>query len=153
VRTPQPWNSVSIVPGFSQQLASSAAAGAAAAASEQPSPAPEANQLDGDEYPDGTNSELTAADGNATHVSLAPDEPGQPGGQSADTAGHADMRIEPASDGITADASSVETFPVAEEDDEPGTGEAPTADQIAADTADNMPVFHRMRSTPTPPDN
>lgn len=63
VRSPQPWNSVSIVPGFTTQLASSAAAGAAAGAVTDIEPAAQGGTALGDAPPQhaGEEPESTAA--------------------------------------------------------------------------------------------
>jgi hypothetical protein len=122
VRTPQPWQSVSVVPGFSAQLLSSAVAGAAAGAAAAP-PEPVARPAleeadDGSEAP-------------ADDDSLAQAGTGEP----ANTA-------EPAT---ATDAAEPET-------DKPD----PRADEVLptlpAETDDDMPVFHRIWSSPTPPE-
>jgi hypothetical protein len=73
--------------------------------------------------------------------------------------------VAPADAGATpGDTGSAGAFPATDESAEPGTSDLAAADLAAADLAaadqgaaddvpDNMPVFHRMWSTPTPPDS
>ncbi len=207
VRTPQPRDSASIMPGFSARLVSSAAAGAAAsaAAADQPGPAPWDDPPGRDQDPGGTDRGSAAAENTDAEVTAEPDVPDQARGhsadmcrQSADADGDpgggdgtapgdapaepgdaaaepaglaaeaaeaepadpapADVPAEPADPADAAatpvDTSDVETLPATHESDHPGTSDPATADQgVDDDAADNMPVFHRMWSTPTPPDS
>jgi hypothetical protein len=155
VRTPRPRDSASIVPGFSARLVSSAAAGAAAgaaaAAAEYPGPTPAARDHDPTDdttpadppaQPDDTDDPPTEHDDPTDAGDATPaDPPAQP-----DDAG--DPPTEPDN---TTDADGVETFSAADEGDDaaPGDPEQGSDD----DLADNMPVFHRMWSTPAPPDS
>jgi hypothetical protein len=78
--------------------------------------------------------------------------PADPSAEPSDAPAEADdsPAADADSDAMPADTGSVETFPV---QDDPETD--PTASDQGADddVADNMPVFHRMWSTPTPPDS
>jgi hypothetical protein len=181
VRTPRPRDSASIVPGFSARLVSSAAAGAAAgaaaAAAGHPGPAPEASDHDPaddttpadppaqpddtDEPPPETdNAETTPADPPAQPDRTTPaDPPAQPDDTDTSPTGTdpapADPPAEPAdADTMTAGVDGVETSPAAEESDDPATRDPGALEHGSDDDlADNMPVFHRMWSTPTPPDS
>jgi hypothetical protein len=166
VRVPQPWNSVSIVPGFGGQLVSSAAAGAAAGAaavseSVGGSPDPAAPHVGHDGK--GSDRGPDAADDNGSAGRTADDLPAEVGSQPpgapsepadvspgsgvtevADTA-----TAEDTGDAAPADQDTADPAPASRE-----LGDVPTADQGGTDDlADGMPVFHRMWSTPTPPNS
>jgi hypothetical protein len=211
VRTPQAWDSASIVPGFSARLASSAAAGAAAAAAEQPGP-PDAetrSPADADHGEDQASLGLAGADDSDTSEGAGPAaaepadsgpspaeartevadhqaepaepapadagaapkdhppaEPADPGAAESDPDAAAEPYDPPAAESddppaadpdvaaMLADTGSVDTFSAADESDDPATNDpAPVNEGADDDVADNMPVFHRMWSTPTPPDS
>jgi hypothetical protein len=163
VRAPRPRDSASIVPGFSARLVSSAAAGAAAgaaaaaaAAAGHPGPAPEASDHDPADgttpadplaQPDDTDEPPPETDNAETTPA---DPPAQP-----DRTTPADPPAEPAdADTMTAGVDGVETSPAAEESDDPATRDPGALEHGSDDDlADDMPVFHRMWSTPTPPDS
>jgi hypothetical protein len=160
VRTPRPRDSASIVPGFSARLVSSAAAGAAAgaaaAAAGHPRPAPEASDHD---PADGTTPADPPAQPDDTDDLLAEPDDSRPEDTDTSPTGTnpppADPPAEPAdTDTMTVGVDGVETSPAADESDDPATGD-PSASEHGSDDdlADNMPVFHRMWSTPTPPDS
>lgn len=134
VRTPQPWQSVSVVPGFSAQLLSSAVAGAAAGAAvagpePEPVPAPATESAPGD------------ADDSAT--------------AEADTASLAEAdTARPALAGAAASAAAVGDLQADEAAPEPEQSD-PDADETSPAPVgedDDMPVFHRIWSSPTPPE-
>jgi hypothetical protein len=167
VRPPRPRDSASIVPGFSARLVSSAAAGAAAgvaaAAAEQPGLAPEARDHDPGDA-DTTLADHLAESDDAGPGDAGPDEtepadagiaPADPPAEPADAGAEADDQhaADTDADTMPADPGGAETFPATDEGDDPATGEPAATDQGADDdAADNMPVFHRMWSTPAPPD-
>jgi Protein of unknown function (DUF2637) len=93
-----------------------------------------------------------------------PAEPGDPAAEPADAAaGHADpLAADPAdpaaadsdADAMPADAGSVDAFSARDESDDQAAGDSADEGEGGDDeVADNMPVFHRMWSTPTPPDS
>jgi len=138
VRTPQSWqsDSVSIVPGFSSQLASSAAAGAAAGAAAvavEPS------------VHDDTDLDSMGADAEpgAESAEGAGDESAVLGDDSAPAAEETD----PAA--VAAEAA-VQTDEAEPQGGEPELQADVTPTQTAED--DEMPVFHRIQSAPTPPE-
>ncbi len=173
VRTPQPRNSASIVPGFSSQLVTSAAAGAAAGAAAtapgQPSPAADVDIPGHDQDPDDADRRPAAAPDDADREPAAApddadrepaaapdatagaaeaDEPDRVGAQLADTGERPVDAGEPPADADAAghgDGAAVSAM-AAEPD------AAPAADYVSP-ADDDMPVFHRMWSTPTPPDS
>jgi len=177
VRTPRAWESASIVPGFSALLASSAAAGAAAAAAGQLGPPDaEAHSLgDPDDDQDDTILGLAGADDADTREGAEPAaaepagppaEPADPGAAESGPEAAAEAGPEaaaesddlPAADpdgaAMPADTGSVDTFSAADESDDPAANDpAPVDESADDDVPDNMPVFHRMWSTPTPPDS
>jgi Protein of unknown function (DUF2637) len=106
VRTPQSWQSASIVPGLTSQLVSSAAAGAAAGAA--------------------------VADGDGPAVAEA-----DPAALTAEPV------VQAAEPVVQADEPEPQT-----DEPEPQTDEA----QAQADEDEDMPVFHRIWSSPTPPE-
>jgi hypothetical protein len=172
VRTPRAWDSASIVPGFSARLVSSAAAGAAAGSAEQAGPPPagarDDDPADADRDQAGIILGLAGADfsaregaepAEADQVGAPP--PG-PDGQVANTdaartdggAAYDPAAADADADAVPADTANVETVPAPDEGDDPGTRDPAASDQGADDdAADNMPVFHRMWSTQTPPDS
>ncbi len=180
VRTPQTWQSVSIVPGFSSQLVSSAAAGAAAGTAVADG---EPRALD-DTAPDDEQSQQADTGQDATAVGQ-PEPATQPAAEDAGgEAGVPDDDFAPVEAEIDAPEFAAEpTTPTGEA--EPQTGEAapqaeeaepqpaepaPHADETppgqtaedasfiddahaqAGEDDDDMPVFHRIRSSPTPPE-
>jgi hypothetical protein len=87
----------------------------------------------------------------AAELADAAVEPGDPAAEPGDPAA-----AESGAAAMAADAGSVGTFPAQDESDDPGTSNPAAPDEGAdedEDVADNMPVFHRMWSTPTPPDS
>jgi Protein of unknown function (DUF2637) len=171
VRTPRARDSASIVPGFSARLVSSAAAGAAAGAAEPPGPVPDADDYapgDADRGQDDTVLGLAGADetdtreGAESAAAEPTDADATPADPPAQPAEPADADATPADppatdsdiDGLPTDTGSLDTFPAQDDSDDPGTSGPAAAGQGADDVvADNMPVFHRMWSTPTPPDS
>jgi hypothetical protein len=158
VRTPQPWQSVSIVPGFSSQLVSGAAAGAAAGAA-----VAEAEPVVEDvTAPDDTDGQQSGADQEPTGAE--PAEPVMPAAaaETGDETDVADDGTAPAE--AEADLPALAAEPGAQTSEaEPQPGEAepqPGEAELHADEAqaqpaeddDDMPVFHRIRSSPTPPE-
>lgn len=160
VRSPQPWHSVSIVPGFTSQLVSSAAAGAAAGAAE----ANVEQMVDGDALPADGNSQL--ADTSQEEMAVEAQQPVKPSpaeddgdetGAPGDDIGPADTEDhvpegdpEPAAQTDEAELHTDDAPPAQTSEDEPPADEAePLADE---DEGDEMPVFHRIWSSPTPPE-
>jgi hypothetical protein len=210
VRSPQPWHEVSIVPGFSSQLVSSAVAGAAAGAAaadvELPVYGGEPPD-DADSQIDGAGQEPTAVETQQPVTTAAADDDGDETGAPGDDIGPAGTEddvpellaesavqtdeAEPqadeapsahtAEDGQSADEAQPpadEAQPLADEAQPPADEAQPPADeaqpladeaqpladeaQPLADEAqpladeddedDEMPVFHRIWSSPTPPE-
>jgi hypothetical protein len=101
-----------------------------------------------DDPPAEADADAAPADTNTTPAETAPEDPPPAGPADAAPADAA-----PA-DAAPADVGSVGTIPAPEKSDDPTTREPVASDQGADDdVADNMPVFHRMWSTPTPPDS
>jgi Protein of unknown function (DUF2637) len=169
VRTPQHWNSAGIVPGFSRHLAASAAAGAAAADMDA---APESDDPAGDPSSHEAFFEPDSGTGWAEGGADAVEEtlPAEPTAETDSTALAADTVLaedsEPAEAvraGFVADGANLEPDhadpdpPVATAGgDEIQTG--PDPDQTDAEPGGDgedigMPVFHRMWSSPTPPES
>jgi len=161
VRSPQPWHSVSIVPGFTSQLVSSAAAGAAAGAAE-----PNVEQLVyGDALPDDGHSQHAGT--SMEEMAVEAQQPGTPAAAEddenetvapGDDIGPADIEDrlpeelpEPAAHTDEAELYTDEAPPAQTAEDEPRADEAELlADADGED--DEMPVFHRIWSSPTPPE-
>lgn len=168
VRSPQPWNSVSIVPGFTSQLVSSAALGAAAGAAvadveplaDGATPDDPEVLLDGNgheeaavdateaatqtEAPDAVD-ETEVPDEHSNPPEAGPDLPAlaaEPTVQSDET-----VRSDEAG-GLTDNADLPAAEPPELAEDEPGTDE----EAQSGDDDSDVPVFRRIRSSPTPPE-
>jgi hypothetical protein len=176
VRTPQSWQSVSIVPGFSSQLVSGAAAGAAAGtalADVEPVVEDVTAPDDADDHDGAADQEVTAAEPAEPVTPATATDAGYETGVPIDDIAPADEEadLSALAAGQTAQTGEAELQgdedPETAEDDphneaETQTGEAelqgdedPVADDAPAQTAeddDDMPVFHRIRSSPTPPE-
>ena len=165
VRTPQSWqsDSVSIVPGFSSQLVSSAAAGAAAGAAAvavEPSvhDDTDVDSIAADAEP-GAESAEDAGDESTVLVddSAPAAEENGPAALAVEAAVQAD-EAEPQAD----EPELLSTEPQADEPelqtslpDEPAGEPDLQADDAKTQSAEDdgeMPVFHRIRSAPTPPE-
>ena len=172
VRTPQHWNSASIVPGFSRHLAASAAAGAAAADAEDMDAAPESDDPAGDPSTHEAFFEPDSGTGWAEEGADAVEEtvPAEPTAEPDGTALAADtvlaedsepaeaVRAEFVGDGANLEPDDADPDPpvAAAGGDEIPAG--PDPDQTDAEPGGDgedigMPVFHRMWSSPTPPES
>jgi Protein of unknown function (DUF2637) len=137
VRSPQPWPSVSVVPGFTSQLVSSAAAGAAAgAAAADPDPWAQGSTPFDDAGPQLADAEPDEA-ALATEPATATDELDPEVDEPDDEVAEADTQSDEAPI-----AHIAEDLP---HDDEP-------QEEFTEDDVD-MPVFHRMWSSPAPPED
>jgi hypothetical protein len=164
VRSPQPWQSVSIVPGFTSQLVSSAAAGAAAAAAladVEPLAEPVTTPEDADSQLADTDQEATAdeaaepvaqtAAADVSEETWVPDEDMSPAETESYPPALADEltvqsdEAEPQADEAQALTDEAQALT---DEAEPPTDEA----EPLADEDDGRPVFRRIRSSPTPPE-
>ena len=167
VRTPQSWqsDSVSIVPGFSSQLVSSAAAGAAAAAAAvavEPSvhddtdrDSMEADAEQGAEWAEdaGDESAVLGEDSTAAADETDPAALAVEAAVQTDEAEPQDGEAEPQAG--EAEPQAGEAVPQAGEPELQASGADGLADEaqtLSAEDDDEMPVFHRIRSEPTPPE-
>jgi hypothetical protein len=177
VRSPQPRQSVSVVPGFTSQLVSSAAAGAAAGAAvaDAEPRAEDVTPDDGQDQLADTDEEETAAEATepvtqATTADIA-DEPEEPEDDTSLPEARASapaLAAEPAVRSDETDPQTDETDPQTDEPDpqtderDPQTDELdPQTDELDPDTEEaqaqaaeddnDIPAFRRIRSSPTPP--
>jgi hypothetical protein len=143
VRSPQPWHSVEIVPGFTSQLVSSAAAGAAAGAA-----AASVEQLvDEDELQQLLPEPAVQTDEAEPQTSEAEPQAGEVAPET-DEAESQTSEAEPQTGEVAPETD--EAPPAQTAEDDPRADEAqPQADEY--DEEDEMPVFHRIWSSPTPP--
>lgn len=149
VRSPQPWQSVSIVPGFTSQLVPAAAAGAAAGAADEDVEA----SAHGAAHDD-ADGQLAESDQEVAAVEAPEPVTEDPAADGRDEARVPDDDNRPAVDGTGLSAVTEADVHAGEADPQPDeaaslTDEAP-AESGEADT--DMPVFRRIRSSPTPPE-
>jgi len=150
VRSPQPWGPASVVPGFTSQLVSSAAAGAAAGAA-----AAEAEPWAQGSTPS-DDAGLQPAEAEPDEAALATAATDAPDVEEADLEVHEPDVHEPGPevDGPgpqvdETDTQSDETPAAHAAEDLPLEGEP--QEELTEDGVD-MPVFHRMWSSPAPPE-